>query len=236
MRVRDWSHITGRVGRNFCRSVAFGRRRGVTISSRLSSATIDQSIVASPCAIYAISDVRLEGLGPEHAEIMFEGLSDPAAYRYIREDPPVSVEALRAHYIRQIEEAPVGEGEAWINWIVRRASDGAPLGYAQATVGEGEALLGYHVFPQYWRRGVGKAALTLALARSFEDPAIHCARVAICTRNIASLELARSVGFVFDRHVEHADFFKGEWSDEYELVFPRPVSTASRFEGVDTDN
>jgi ribosomal-protein-alanine N-acetyltransferase len=42
--------------------------------------------------------LSLAPLRAQHAAILFEGLSDPAAYRYIPQTPPASVEALQSRY------------------------------------------------------------------------------------------------------------------------------------------
>src|ERR1700761_9097722 len=102
--------------------------------------------------------LRLEILGPHHAEEMFEGLSDPGGYVFLPSDPPPDIESLRARYARLAIGRSADGSEIWLNWIIRRQDDGRPLGYVQATVQGTATLIAYHVFPRYWRRGVASAA------------------------------------------------------------------------------
>src|SRR5438105_11650934 len=73
----------------------------------------------------------LEPQLPIHAEQMFEVLSDPAIYEYENE-PPASVDWLRARFARlESRQSPDG-CEKWLNWVIRLPSSEL-AGYVQAT-------------------------------------------------------------------------------------------------------
>lgn len=155
---------------------------------------------------------------------MFAGLSDPAAYLFLPDDPPADVERLRDRYRRQVVGRSRDGWELWFNWIIRRRDEEAFLGYTQATVVGGSAMVAYHVFPQHWRRGLGSNALAATLHAVFGLEDVMVAQALVDTRNHASRRLLASLGFTAVRVIKKADFFKGCVSDEvlFELQKPEP--------------
>ena len=166
--------------------------------------------------------VDLEPLRLEHASAMFEGLADPAGYIFLPDDPPVSVEALRSRYDRQLIGGSPDGTETWLNWVVRNRENDALVGYTQATVRDRIADIGYHVFPTCWRKGFATMALRATLGELFAMTSIDEVHAFVDTRNIASVTLLGKLGFDCLRTIIEADHFKGASSDEYEFVLPRP--------------
>ena len=165
--------------------------------------------------------ISLEPLRIDHAPAMLAGLSDPAAYAFLPDDPPESLAALQARYRRQaVGRSPDGSA-LWLNWVIRRQSDGALLGTTQATVTGDLATVAYHVFPPHWRQGIGRAALAATLGLVFDFAGVTLARALVDTRNHASRALLASLGFTAARTIERADFFKGGASDETQFELPR---------------
>lgn len=147
---------------------------------------------------------------------MFDGLIDPVCYRYIPEEPPGSVEDLAARYcMLEGRRSPDGT-EAWLNWVLI-GLDGKAHGYVQATVdlNSKEAWVAYFVFATSQRQGYAKEALGGLLPALREAYGIVRFNAAIDTRNIASIRLVESLGFVLTQHVKNADEFKGASSDEF---------------------
>jgi [ribosomal protein S5]-alanine N-acetyltransferase len=158
---------------------------------------------------------RLEPLAEHHAAAMFEGLSDPAAYRYIPQEPPSTVEELAARY-QWLERHRSPDGnEAWLNWPLIDANRKAH-GYVQATVDliSKEAAIAYFIFTSSQRQGYAKEALCALLPALRDAYDISRFNAEIDTRNLASIRLVESLGFELVRHVKHADEFKGSVSDE----------------------
>ena len=147
---------------------------------------------------------------------MFDGLIDPVCYRYIPEEPPGSVEDLAARYhMLEGRRSPDGT-EAWLNWVLIDL-DGKAHGYVQATVdlNSKEAWIAYFVFATSQRQGYAKEALGGLLPALREAYGIVRFNAAIDTRNVASIRLVESLGFVLTQHVKNADEFKGASSDEF---------------------
>ncbi|WP_322054303.1 GNAT family N-acetyltransferase [Paraburkholderia bannensis] len=167
-------------------------------------------------AILSTARIRLEPLVAAHAATLFEGLIDPANYRYIPQEPPATVDDLTRRY-RKLESRRSPDGtEAWLNWALV-GLDGKAHGYVQATIhlDSKEAWIAYFVFPPSQRQGYAKEALRGLLPALREAYGIVKFNAEIDTRNAASIRLVEALGFVLSRHVEHADEFKGAISDEY---------------------
>lgn len=160
--------------------------------------------------------LSLAPLRAQHAAILFEGLSNPAAYRYIPQTPPVSVAVLQSRYEKLESRRSPDASEAWLNWALI-GDDGRAHGYVQATIqlAAREAWIAYFVFTPSQRQGYAKEALDALLPVLREVYDIGRFHAEIDTRNIASIRLVESLGFACVRRVDHADEFKGAVSDEY---------------------
>ncbi len=132
--------------------------------------------------------MRLEPLALRHAALVFGDLQDRALYAYIPDEPPASLEDLVARYERYATGAPAGEH--WLNWIA--FDHDVPVGHVQATVRADRCDVAWLIFPRYWRRGFGTAAVRAMLDELGNRRAV----ASIDPRNAASLALARSVGLV----------------------------------------
>jgi RimJ/RimL family protein N-acetyltransferase len=92
----------------------------------------------------------LEPLRIDHAAGMVEVLADPELYAYTGGTPPTSAE-LEERYARQTTENP-----AWRNWIVH--TDREPVGYVQADVTDGDAVLAWVIGTPWQGRGYATEA------------------------------------------------------------------------------
>jgi RimJ/RimL family protein N-acetyltransferase len=78
----------------------------------------------------------LEPQREDHADEMASVLDDVRLHTFIGGEP-ATASLLRQRYARQAAgQSPDGR-EGWLNWIVRRRDDGAPLGTVQATLRRG---------------------------------------------------------------------------------------------------
>jgi RimJ/RimL family protein N-acetyltransferase len=81
----------------------------------------------------------LDPLTVQAAAEMVGVLDDPALYTYIGGRPPGLAELTRRYERQQVGHSGDGS-EAWRNWVVRLRSDGAAVGYVQATLPAGSEL------------------------------------------------------------------------------------------------
>jgi [ribosomal protein S5]-alanine N-acetyltransferase len=102
--------------------------------------------------------LTLEPQRAAHAGEMFEVLGDPAIYEYENE-PPTSLDWLRARFARlESRRSPDGR-EQWLNWVIR-LPDSRLAGYVQATVHpSGRAAIAYVLASRHWGRGLATRAV-----------------------------------------------------------------------------
>jgi [ribosomal protein S5]-alanine N-acetyltransferase len=163
--------------------------------------------------------LSLEPLSAAHAELLVEPLQHPELYRFIPTSP-LSLDQLRKRYtFLQGGRSPDGK-ERWLNWVLCQRSDGTPIGTFEATVRENsDADLAYSIFPSYWRQGFAREAAAAVIEHLRTEHGVRTFGADIDTRNVASIALVESLGFVRIKLTPNADFFRGESSDEvrYEL-------------------
>src|SRR5258706_14351644 len=101
--------------------------------------------------------LTLEPQTAAHAGEMFAVLSDPAIYEYENE-PPRSLEWLRARFTKlESRRSAKGRGQ-WLNWVIRLPASQL-IGYVQATVHPaGRAAIAYELSRAYWGRCLARGA------------------------------------------------------------------------------
>ncbi|MEO8186806.1 MAG: GNAT family N-acetyltransferase [Burkholderiaceae bacterium] len=138
--------------------------------------------------------LTLEPLLANHAEAMFEVLSDQAIYQYLDYSPPASAEHLRTVYARLEERRSPDGSEAWLNWVIR-PRDQPLAGYVQATVGSDRAYVAYVLGSRYWGRGYAQRAMQAMLEHL--DSTYHVDRylATVEVENQRSIRLLERLGF-----------------------------------------
>ena len=137
-----------------------------------------------------------------HAEELFPVVADPVLYRFLDEEPPASVSALRDK-LRRSDSRRSPDGTAhWLNWIVRDAS-GRLAGHVQATVAVDLAAtdapavnVAYVIGREFNGRGIAFVAVGRMIEHVRE--AFGARRFVIVSErdNAASVRLAGRLGFV----------------------------------------
>lgn len=165
----------------------------------------------------------LEPLVAAHAERLFEGMSSPTLYTFIPQEPPRSIEALRARYERLEGRASPDGTERWLNWAARH-DDGPYVGLVEATVyADGRASIAYFVFAPFAGRGYGAEGTARVVQHLADDLGVRVVEAHIDTRNVASQRLVERVGFTRVGELRDADHFKGASSDEYVYRWTPPA-------------
>ncbi|MDC8772099.1 GNAT family N-acetyltransferase [Roseateles albus] len=129
-----------------------------------------------------------------HAMEMFSVLSDAAIYEF-ENVPPPSVEWLAERYKRLERRASEDGQEAWLNWVLRLPS-GELAGYVQATVlPSGSALIAYELNSRFWRRGIGRCAVTAVMDELALNYGVSLFAAVLKSANFRSRALLASLGF-----------------------------------------
>ena len=133
-----------------------------------------------------------------HADAMFVVLADPAIYEYENE-PPASVECLRARFAR-LESWQSADGhERWLNWVLRSVDDADDtlIGYMQATVlADGAAYVAYVLGSARWGRGLASEATAAVLDELAARYGVSEFLAVLKRANRRSLRLLERHGFV----------------------------------------
>lgn len=130
-----------------------------------------------------------------HAEEMFRVLSDPAIYEYENE-PPDSVEWLRARFQRLESRRSPDGAEQWFNWVLRDRASHALLGYVQATVYPGHrAGIAYVLASDWWGRGVAREAVDSMIAELADRYGVRHFSAVLKRDNGRSMRLLERLGF-----------------------------------------
>jgi [ribosomal protein S5]-alanine N-acetyltransferase len=156
-----------------------------------------------------------------HAPLLFPLLADPRQYQFVPEAARASVTELWQRF-DELERGPApGSDELWLNWVLLRHDDGAPVGTLQATVTPGDhAWIGYALFPPTWGQGYATEACAWLVA---ELPARwHVTEIlaSVDTRNAKSIALLERLGF--ERAATEAAELHGERTTDfrYRLLCP----------------
>lgn len=128
-----------------------------------------------------------------HAEVMFAVLGDPAIYEY-ENSPPASLEWLRERFAKLESRQSADGREAWLNWIVRTRAAG-PIGYVQATVHSGGALIAYEFASAHWGQGLASEAVRAMIGELVEHYRVQRLSAVLKRANHRSQRLLERLGF-----------------------------------------
>ena len=131
---------------------------------------------------------------PAHAALLFEGLQDERLYRYYAGHPPATLEELEKRYEGWSTRRSPDGTQIWLNYAVRR-DDGAYVGWVQASIADAGATIGYDIFPEFWRKGYGKAACAALIGILAEEYRVQRIGATVDEGNVASIRLLESLGF-----------------------------------------
>ena len=140
------------------------------------------------------SRLNLEPLERRHAAAFFEGMRDAVMFTYCAGPPPASVAAVADRLMRwESRSSPDGSAK-WLNWIAR-IHGGSYVGWFQATVTDGSAVIGYDVFVPFQRRGFGREGAALVVDYLRTSLGLGQIDAVVDTENAASIRLLESLGF-----------------------------------------
>jgi [ribosomal protein S5]-alanine N-acetyltransferase len=166
--------------------------------------------------------LTLEPQQSAHAEEMFQVLGDPAIYRYENE-PPSSLDWLRARFTRLESRRSPDGAEQWLNWVIRLPTSGL-AGYVQSTVhADGRAAIAYVLASRHWGRGLATRAVEAMVQELGDRHGVDRLSAVLKCRNTASLRLLERL------HFEQADAATRDAVavDEDELLMVRLLRTGS---------
>jgi [ribosomal protein S5]-alanine N-acetyltransferase len=155
--------------------------------------------------------IILEPLTVAHAAELFPLLADGQIYRFISDEPPVTVATLAERY-RRLESRLSPDGlEQWLNWAIRRRDDQRCVGSIQATIYPGgTADFAFVLGSSFWGLGLAREASVAALRTLFSEFGVTSVFATVDERNLRSLGLLTRLGFI---EVQPVSYPHGKVSD-----------------------
>lgn len=165
------------------------------------------------------SRLIIEPIVATHADLLFNLMQNEAIYNWISAEPPKTVDQLRQSWLKQESRlSPEGE-EAWLNWAVRRNSDGVYLGKLDAEVNYANVAtnVGYLFFPAYWGQGYASESV-LAMTDHLARHGVSKMFAAVTLGNETSYRVLEKAGFTRSRIIPDNDIIRGVKYDDVEFV------------------
>jgi ribosomal-protein-alanine N-acetyltransferase len=159
---------------------------------------MDAALAQALNAPLVSSRLRFEPVLSAHAGLLYGRMQDPRIYRWIEDGPPVGLPMLRERWRRNECRLSPDGCRAWLNWALRRTSDGAFVGLLDAEVnGDRVATnVGYTLFPEHWGKGYATEAVA-AFLRHGERHGVVRFRASVSEGNTASLRVLSKTGFLW---------------------------------------
>jgi RimJ/RimL family protein N-acetyltransferase len=168
--------------------------------------------------------LRFELLVPEHAASLRDALIDPAAYTFIGEGTPKSLEDLTVQIERWLAGPPANRPmERWWNIAVFSLDDNRGLGRLQATLVDHRAEVAYVFGSEHWGNGYALEAMHWLQDRLVEDGTSRKFWATVLPTNERSVRLLQRLGYT---KIDH-DWPKLASYDEGDLVFCRVAQVPS---------
>ncbi len=170
----------------------------------------------------AFSTQRLviEPLFSYHADLLFESMQNEKIYDWISSRPPESFDHLKLYWKKLESRLSQNKDEAWLNWVVRRASDGAYIGKLDADINiENIATnIGYLFFPDYWGNGYASESV-IGLTKHLANNSITKMFATVTLGNEASYRVLEKSGYKRNRIIPDNDTIRGVKFDDVEYVW-----------------
>ena len=155
--------------------------------------------------IIATPTLTLEPQTAAHAEEMFAVLCDPAIYEFENEPPP-SLEWLRARFLKLESRQSADGQQQWLNWVIRLPTSEL-IGFVQATVRpNGNAGIAYVLASAYWGRGLARDAVKAMMTELVEHYRVRTFSAVLKRENFRSVKLLVHSGFSLASVAEHVEY------------------------------
>jgi ribosomal-protein-alanine N-acetyltransferase len=139
--------------------------------------------------------LSLEPQTASHANEMFVVLSDPAIYAH-ENQPPQSLEWLRARFTKLETRLSTDGSEQWLNWVIRLPTS-VLIGYVQATIHpEGRAAIAYVLSSAYWGHGLARHAVDAMISELDVQHGVRDLFAVLKRENLRSIRLLEHLDFI----------------------------------------
>lgn len=168
----------------------------------------------------ATNRLIIEPICGAHADSLFGLMQDEAIYQWISARPPKSIDQLKSWWAQRESRLSPDENEAWLNWAVRRISDGAYVGKLDAEIDcmNVATNIGYLFFPDYWGKGYASESV-LEIINHLSKNGVSKMLATVTLGNEASYRVLEKNGFIRTRVIPENDIIRGVKYDDVEYVW-----------------
>lgn len=164
---------------------------------------------------FSTARLRAETLRSDHAPLVWRDLQDQRLYKFSSSEP-LDLPSLQARYDFLSGARSPNGSELWLNWVLFFLGSNKPIGVIQATIlQDGSATIGYEIFPEYWRQGIGAESVREMNQILLREMGVSVIAAEMDVRNAGSVALARAAGMSRVALQTGSEVVKGELIDEY---------------------
>ena len=124
-------------------------------------------------------------------------------------------------FIKEQIDKKFGKAGEWVQYGIENRSIGKIIGDCAIKLDQNDiriAEIGITISHLFQRKGYAKEVLSGILTFLFNEKEIHRVVEIVDTKNIASINLLKSIGFRQEGHFIDNVFFKGRWGSEFQYA------------------
>lgn len=165
------------------------------------------------------SRLKIRHLHIEDLEPFYTYRSNPEVTKYQGFDV-MTMEKAKA-FIEDNATKQFGKPGEWVQYAIAVKKTGKLIGDCAIKFNVYDirlAEIGISISPQEQKKGYAKEAVTAILNLLFSREDFHRVTETVDAKNIAAIQLLKSIGFREEGHFIENIFFKSKWSSEYQYA------------------
>ncbi len=188
------------------------------------------NVIKNSAALFLSTNrLSLEPINIGHVENLLPILNDEQIYEYLPQNPPTREKLLKQYEMWEARRSP-DRTQLWLNWAVKTTRE-QYIGYFQVGWDEKNGFyVAYVIGPKFQKQGFAFEGLSAVISFLRVHLEAKQIRAWIDTRNVASIQLIKKLGFVQIDFIKNADEFKGSKSDEYIFLLETKSLESSNFD------
>ena len=124
-------------------------------------------------------------------------------------------------FVKEQIDKKFGKAGEWVQYGIENRSTGKIIGDCAIKLDQTDtriAEIGITISHLFQRKGYAKEVLSGILTFLFKEKEIHRVVEIVDAKNIASINLLKSIGFRQEGHFIDNIFFKGKWGSEFQYA------------------
>ena len=182
------------------------------------SSPIEDNFVIDDFPPLETERLLLKPLAVNDLDFVYQHFSDPAIYRYLVDEEPVST-CIQAQEIVDFYAQPMGKSyNRWVLVLKSEARAIGTCGYHLWDKRHHRAEIGYDLAQASWQQGFMTEALETVLSFGFDEMALNRVGAMVHPENEASLRLLAKLGFQMEGLLRDYYYQDGRFYDHWLLT------------------